>query len=153
MKEPAEPAKVVTTERVEVIAGLNELLEAERAGVATLARLRAEAPQEMVEHLKRIGQDEAWSCAGLHRSIQTLGGQPTDRTGDFADKVMALDGLVPRLELLSKGQKWVARRLEKLIAIDLPEDVHDFLTEMLRRHDENIAWCDERAAELKAAQR
>ena len=146
-------AKLTTTDQVDVVAGLNELLEAERAGVATLARLRAEAPPELIEDLKRIGQDEAWSCAGLHRSIQTLGGQPTSRTGDFADKVMALDGLAARLELLSKGQKWVARRLEKLIEADVPDDVREFLQEMLRRHNENIAWCDERAAEIKAAQR
>ena len=145
-------AKLTTADQVDVVAGLNELLEAERAGVATLARLRAEAPQELIEDLKRIGQDEAWSCAGLHRSIQTLGGQPTSRTGDFADKVMALDGLAARLELLSKGQKWVARRLEKLIEADVPDDVHEFLQEMLRRHNENVAWCDERAAELKPTQ-
>ena len=62
MKEPAEPAKVVTTERVEVIAGLNELFEDERAGVASLARLRTEAPPGMVDHLKRIGQAETWYC-------------------------------------------------------------------------------------------
>ena len=145
-------AKLTTADQVDVVAGLNELLEAERAGVATLARLRGEAPQELIEDLKRIGQDEAWSCAGLHRSIQTLGGQPTSHTSDFADKVMALDGLAARLELLSKGQKWVARRLEKLIEADVPDDVHEFLEEMLRRHNENIAWCDERAAELQAPQ-
>ncbi|HEX2173131.1 MAG TPA: DUF6306 domain-containing protein [Dehalococcoidia bacterium] len=145
-------ARVETIDREQIITGLNELLEAERAGVATLARLREDAPAEYLEDLKRIGQDEAWSCAGLHRSIKTLGGEPTGKTGDFADKVMALEGLIERLELLSKGQKWVSRRLERLVETDTPAEVHEFLVEMLRRHDENIAWCDDQAAELREAQ-
>lgn len=150
MPEEQRPVAQATTN--ELIDGLNELLAAERAGVATLAGLRESAPAEFLDDLKRIGQDEAWSCAGLHRSIQTLGGEPTGQTGDFAQKVLALDGLAEQLELLSKGQTWVARRLEKYVAADTPAEVHDFLSEMLRRHNENVAWCDERAVELRQAQ-
>lgn len=144
-------SRTTTDAAIDVVAGLNELLEAERAGVDTLTRLRAGAPAALLEDLKRIGQDEAWSCAGLHRSIQALGGTPTDRRGDFADKVMALDGLPAQLELLSKGQRWVSRRLERLVEVETPAEVNEFLREMLRRHDENIAWCDERAVEIRAA--
>jgi hypothetical protein len=144
--------KTQTLDRDQIIAGLNELLEAERAGVQTLARLREDAPAEFLDHLRRIGADEAWSCAGLHKSVTTFGGEPTSKTGDFADKVMALDGLTDRLELLSKGQKWVSRRVERLIEVETPSEVHEFLVEMLRRHDENIAWCDDRARELREAQ-
>jgi nitronate monooxygenase len=150
--EQSNPQTTTTTATSdELVAGLNELLEAERAGVATLARLRAEAAEELIADLRRIGQDEAWSCAGLHRSIKTLGGEPSDQTGDFADKVMALEGLAPRLELLSKGQVWVARRLSRWIATEPPEEVREFLSEMLRRHEENIAWCDERAKAIRDA--
>lgn len=150
MGEERRPVAQATTD--ELIDGLNELLAAERAGVATLAGLRNSAPAEYLDDLKRIGQDEAWSCAGLHRSITTLGGDPTNRTGDFAEKVLALDGFVERLELLSKGQTWVSRRLEKYVAADTPTEVHEFLSEMLRRHNENVAWCDQQAAELRQAQ-
>lgn len=144
--------RVETIDRGQIITGLNELLEAERAGVQTVARLREDAPAEFLENLKRIGADEAWSCAGLHKSITTLGGEPTGKTGDFADKVMALDSLIERLELLSKGQKWVSRRVERLTEVETPPEVHEFLVEMLRRHDANIAWCDDRALELREAQ-
>ena len=48
---------------------LNELLEAERAGVDTLSRLFPEAPSpEMQTLFEQVRDDEAWSCAGLVRS-------------------------------------------------------------------------------------
>jgi hypothetical protein len=48
---------------------LNELLEAERAGVDTLSRLFPEARSpEMQKLFEEVRNDEAWSCAGLVRS-------------------------------------------------------------------------------------
>ena len=68
---------------------LNELLEAERAGVEALSRLCPEArTAQMLELFQQVRDDEAWSCAGLARSIKTLGGMMSERKGDFAEKVM-----------------------------------------------------------------
>ena len=54
---------------------LNELLEAERAGVDTLSRLFPEARgPEMQTLFAQVRNDEAWSCAGLVRAIETMGG-------------------------------------------------------------------------------
>ena len=131
---------------VTVIDRLNELLEAERAGVETLSRLIPEAPDHAARTLfEQVRDDEAWSCAGLARSIRTLGGALSDALGDFAAKVMAEPTLAARLKLLNRGQGWVARRL---IGETLPSDVTTFLTEMKRRHIVNIEACDRLAERL-----
>ena len=68
---------------------LNELLEAERAGVDTLSRLFPEARSpEMQKLFEQVRDDEAWSCAGLVRAIKTMGGTISEKKGDFAEKVM-----------------------------------------------------------------
>jgi nitronate monooxygenase len=125
-----------------VVDRLNELLEAERAGVETLSRLIPEAPDSEARTLfEQVRDDEAWSCAGLARSIRALGGVMSEARGDFAAKVMAEPGLAARLELLNRGQAWVARRLDGLIGEALPDDATSFLREMKRRHLVNIEAC------------
>lgn len=122
---------------------LNELLEAERAGVETLSRLLPEARTPGMRRLfEQVRDDEAWSCAGLARSIKTLGGVPSEKKGDFAEKVMGEATLAARLELLNRGQMWVVRRLDALGGETLPASVADFLTEMKARHLANIAACE-----------
>ena len=50
---------------------LNELLEAERAGVDTLSHLFPMARNPVMQKLfEEVSNDEAWSCAGLVRSIK-----------------------------------------------------------------------------------
>lgn len=126
-----------------VIDRLNELLEAERAGVETLSRLFPEARiPEMQKLFEHVRDDEAWSCAGLVRSITTLGGVPSTVKGDFAEKVMSEPTLVNRLRFLNRGQEWVVKRLGRLLDEALPASVSEFLEEMQRRHIANIAACD-----------
>jgi hypothetical protein len=128
---------------------LNELLEAERAGVETLSRLLPDAcTPEMRELFEQVRDDEAWSCAGLARSIKTLGGVISEKKGDFADKVMAEPTLAARLRLLNRGQGWVAKRLDALLGEALPPPVNEFLAEMKARHLANIAACDKLAESL-----
>ena len=106
---------------------LNELLEAERAGVDTLSRLFPEARSpEMQTLFEAVRDDEAWSCAGLVRSIKTLGGTISDKKGDFADKVMNEPTLAARLRLLNRGQGWVVKRLDGLLGETLPASVGEF---------------------------
>ncbi len=131
----------------EIVQRLNELLEAERAGVEVCAAL-AEALPELKAELDRLRKDEAWSCAGLHRRIIALGGAPTGKKGDFAQKVMALQDLVERLQLLSRGQRWVVKRIDALLEGGLDPETRAFLEEMRRVHLVNIEWCDRKADAL-----
>jgi len=129
---------------------LNELLEAERAGVETLSRLFPEArTPEMRKLFEEVRDDEAWSCAGLARSIKTLGGVMSEKKGDFAEKVMSEPTLAAQLRLLNRGQGWVVKRLEGLLGETLPAPVSEFLKEMKTRHIANIEACDRLAESLK----
>jgi nitronate monooxygenase len=128
---------------------LNELLEAERAGVDTLSRLFSEARSpEMQKLFEEVRDDEAWSCAGLVRSIKTMGGTISEKKGDFAEKVMSEPTLTARLRLLNRGQGWVVKRLDGLLGETLPASVGSFLTEMKTRHVGNIEACERLAASL-----
>jgi hypothetical protein len=136
---------------VTAIDRLNELLEAERAGVDTLSRLFLEARGlEMQKLFEGVRDDEAWSCAGLVRSIRTLGGAVSEKKGDFAEKVMREPTLAARLQLLNCGQGWVVKRLDGLLAETLPGSVAGFLDEMKTRHITNIAACERLAKSLEA---
>jgi len=131
---------------------LNELLEAERAGVDTLSRLFPEARNpEMQKLFEEVRDDEAWSCAGLVRSIKTMGGTISEKKGDFAEKVMREPTLPDRLRLLNRGQGWVVKRLDGLLGEAIPASVHGFLEEMKTRHLTNIEACERLAESLKAA--
>jgi Domain of unknown function (DUF6306) len=116
---------------VTLIDRLNELLEAKRAGVDTLSRLRPEAGSpEMQKLFEEVRGDEAWSCAGLVRSIKTMGGTISEKKGDFTEKVMREPTLAARLRFLNRGQGWV---------------------EMKTRHITNIEACERLAESLKTA--
>ena len=134
---------------MDTVARLNELLEAERAGVETLSRLLPAAPDPAARRLfEAVRDDEAWSCAGLVRAIRDLGAQPTSAKGDFAGKVMAEPTLAARLSLLNRGQEWVAKRLDVLVAARLSAASTEFLTEMRARHVRNIEACERLVKEL-----
>lgn len=135
-----------------VVDRLNELLEAERAGVDTLSRLFPEARgPEMQKLFEVVRDDEAWSCAGLVGAIKTLRGAVSDRKGDFAEKVMREPTLGARLRFLNRGQGWVVKRLDGLLAEPLPETVSGFLEEMKTRHVANIEACERLARVLDPA--
>ena len=78
----------------------------------------------------------------LSGRIEELGGQPTEVTGDFFEKVAAKEGLEARLSFLNRGQEWVVRKLEEIIPTLPSGGLRDDLAEMLRRHHVNIADCD-----------
>ena len=133
-----------------VVDRLNELLEAERAGVETLSRLCPEARSpEMRTLFEAVRSDEAWSCAGLAGSIKTLGGVMSDKKGDFADKVTSEPTLAARLRLLNRGQGWVVKRIDGLLGETLVESISEFLAEMKVRHLANIEACDRLAESLE----
>jgi hypothetical protein len=105
----------------------------------------------MQKLFEEVRNDEAWSCAGLVRSVKTMGGTISEKKGDFADKVMRERTLAARLRFLNRGQGWVVKRLDSLLAETLPASVGSFLAEMKTRHITNIEACERLAESLKAA--
>jgi hypothetical protein len=135
----------------EIIDSLNELLEGERAGVhAALGLANSNAIGFSHGELQKFAEDEGWACGGLRHAILRCGGRPSERTGDFAAKVLALSAEGERVSLLARGQVWAVRRIEALLAKDLDPDTRAFLTEMREQHLENVEACHRRAEELEA---
>ena len=135
----------------EIVRRLNELLEAERAGVEAAAALRKTDASGLTEaDVKKFGDDEAWACAGLRQAILGYGGVLSDRTGDFGRKVAALESEGERMSLMARGQAWVVKRLDALLAMPLDQETQAFLAEMREQHLENIDACNRRAEELGA---
>lgn len=122
---------------------LNALLEAERAGVETANHLLKHHPSEELDaQYKQVKEDEAWSCAGLHKAILREGGVPSIQVGAFVDKVIALDTLKEKLVLLNKGQAWVARKIDEANTYGTQPETEAFLKEMKDRHHTNIGEMD-----------
>ncbi|GBF11162.1 DUF6306 domain-containing protein [Tepidibacillus infernus] len=121
---------------------LNQLLEAEKAGVVTLDFFQKAYPDVELP-LDLIKSDESWSTNGLIESVKREGGVPSKNTGDFADKVKAQEGLSNRLSLLNKGQSWVVRKIDDLFQMELHEETRSFLTQMKKKHIENIQTCQD----------
>jgi len=135
----------------EIVDRLNELLECERAGVdAALGLGASAAPGFTHGELKKFAEDEGWACGGLRKAILRFGGTPSERTGGFAEKVMALSSEGERVSLLARGQAWVVKRIEALLAKELDPETRAFLVEMREQHLENIEACHRRAEELEA---
>jgi hypothetical protein len=126
----------------EVLGLLNVLLQAERAGAKVAVRLSQAATDQAVDTaLRAVAKDEARFCAMLRQHIERLGGTPTRKTGDFHDKVMALDTMEARLRLLNRGQGWVVRKLREALPRIHDDALRHDLREMLMVHERNIADC------------
>jgi len=121
---------------------MQELLEAERAGVQCLAAMADEAPEgEKKNFLIFLRDDEGRFCAGLYRLIRERGGTPTGKVGAFAEKVLALAGEAERLALLIKGQSWVVRKIDEIPSADMNSAEAAFFTDMRKAHVVNIEAC------------
>ena len=125
--------------RDELLAALDELLEAERAGARVALHTAKDAPAELTPLVRAIQHDEARWCALLTQSIQRLGGTPSRRTGDFHEKAMAIEDLPARLAFLNRGQRWVARKLQALLPRVGDAQLQAGLGAMLAAHEANIA--------------
>lgn len=121
---------------------MQELLEAERAGVRCLAAMADQAPEgDRKDFLLFLRNDEGKFCAGLYRLIQARGGTPHDRVGAFAEKVLALEGDAEQLALLIKGQSWVVRKIDEIPPGEMNAGEKAFFAEMREAHVENIEAC------------
>ena len=123
----------------ELIACLNELLEAERAGArVALETARAAGNPAIAELMQHIQHDEARWCAMLLRRIKGLDGVASPRMGAFYGKAMAIDDLAARITFLNRGQGWVVRKLREIIPKVRDASLHEDLNHMLSSHIANI---------------
>lgn len=135
----------------EIVGRLNELLEAERAGVeAAIGLSQADLKSYTRDDIRKFGEDEGWACTGLRRAIVRNGGFPSVGSGDFGRKVMALESEGERLNLLARGQAWVVKRIDALLVMELDLQTKNFLAEMRELHVENLDLCNRRAEEIAA---
>lgn len=126
--------------REELLAFLNELLEAERAGARVTARTSSDARDPAIKTLMReIYRDEAHWCAMLLRWIANLEGTASPNVGAFYEKCMAISDLRARMAFLNRGQGWVARKLREMLPKTRDDAMHADFADMLKSHENNIA--------------
>ena len=128
----------------ELIAFLNELLEAERAGArVTLESAQAVGSGPAADLLRAIQHDEARWCAMLLKHLKARGAAPSPKTGAFYEKAMAVADLGQRLAFLNRGQGWVVRKLKEMLPRVRDDGLHADFADMLRSHEVNIALAEE----------
>ena len=120
---------------------LNRLLEAERAGHALLDTLSQTTADSGLKSLfASFTEVEVSDVSVLEGLIRLHGGTPSTATGDFAQKVLQIEDLQGQIDLLSRGQAWVARKVEQALNLHPPPDIAAFLKEMANRHRHNVEW-------------
>ena len=133
----------------QVVDGLNALLEAERAGARVLAILRdsVDARSPLHDLLGALQKDEGANAVQLYQTLRRLGGAASHETGAFVGKTLAIEGLVPRLRFVNKGQAWVVRKIDEVLPLIDDDAARGMLENMRRSHLDNIAACDALLAE------
>ena len=122
---------------------MNALGEAERAGGRVLHELGPMAKSaELRELLKKVGHDEGYFAGEISAHIRRLGGNASNKTGDFVEKVRAVPDLSGKLALLNRGQRWVIRKITEQLPSIADAELHGFLTVMAKAHETNIAAVD-----------
>ena len=139
-------------ERQQVLAELESLLEAERAGArVTMPQATDPGTEAGRALIERVHHDEVRWCGVLMAAIRALGGSPGTRTGAFYEKAMSIDDLQARLELLNRGQAWVVRHVEALLPRIEDRAIVTDLTAMLEAHRDNIALTETYLAQQRGA--
>lgn len=123
---------------------LNTLGEAERAGGRVLHELTEQAKSlDLRELLKKVGHDEGYYAGELVAHVRRLGGSPSNKTGDFVEKVREVADFRGKLELLNRGQRWVIREIDKNLPNIDDEPLRAFLRVMAKGHHVNIGALDD----------
>src|SRR5436305_1881088 len=73
------------------------------------------------------------------KPTRRLGGEPSNRTGDFFAKAKARQGWPARFDLLVRGQRWVESRIRESLPLVTDGDLASFLQEMADTHRVNVA--------------
>ncbi|MBV8056479.1 MAG: hypothetical protein JO071_14690 [Deltaproteobacteria bacterium] len=118
---------------------LNMMGEAERAGGRVLYELTGQAQSlELKELLKKVAHDEGYYAGELAGHVRRLGGSASNKTGDFVEKVRAVDDFKGKLELLNRGQRWVIRKIDESLPSISDQYLQAFLRIMAKGHHVNI---------------
>jgi hypothetical protein len=127
------------TETTTLLNFFNMLLEAERAGVTVLNELNMQVEDRRFKPiLEKFLRDEGVNCRILVSLIHDLNAKPSDKTGAFVDKIRALDNLDEKMQLLIRGQAWVARKIKEF-RFNLPAgSTYLFLEAIKVQHEENV---------------
>lgn len=126
-------------ETAEIVARLDELLEAERAGALVAFETAAEVTdQGRSDLIGVIHRDEGRWCSMLARELRRLGAPRSRNVGAFHGKAMAIADIDERLSFLNRGQAWVVRRLEDLLPRLEEGQLRANLTDMRDAHLRNI---------------
>lgn len=128
----------------EIIAKLQPLLEAERAG----ARIALDSINQLDKDLANrvetealfahIKADETRYCKMLLEQIERLGGMPSKKVGDFYEKCMVIENVTERIAFLNRGQAWVVRKLDELLGSIADQELIAALKEMRDTRTTNI---------------
>jgi hypothetical protein len=117
----------------------NMLLEAERAGVTVLSEMDKQVEdQQLKPILKKFLRDEGVNCRILVSLIHDLNAKPSDKTGAFVDKIRALDNLDEKIQLLIRGQAWVARKIREFQSHLPIGSAYLFMDAIKVQHEENV---------------
>ena len=118
---------------------LNTLGDAERAGGRVLHELTSQARSlELKEMLKKVAHDEGYYAGELSHHVRRLGGNASNKTGDFVEKVRAVGDFRGKLELLNRGQRWVIRKIDESLPSVNDLYLQAFLRGMAKGHHVNI---------------
>ena len=136
----------------ELLALLDVLLEAERAGAKVIAAFLDDYERDTPawRQLAAVQRDEAKNCAILIDLIRRSNGAPSAAIGDFLEKALAVQGRVARLRFLNRGQNWVARKIREALPQIGDDSVRGALAAMLESHLLNIEACDALMETLEA---
>ena len=121
---------------------LNLLLESEHSGVVALDWLAARVENDELKQLLTTSrEDESATVHELEDLIRSAGGLPSQRIGPFATKVAAAGTLPQQLQLLIRGEEWVARKVEEALALATAGGpIRDYLQKMAQRHRFEVEW-------------
>jgi hypothetical protein len=145
----AQNAYLGYLDRDSLVAELNTLLEAERAGARVAGRLISDAKRPELKALARVIQrDEIRWCRMLSAGLRTLQATPSQAVGGFYGQAMAIPDIEARFAFVNRGQAWVVRKLKSLIPKVRPDQLHADLLGMLAAHDHNIARAEATLAGL-----
>lgn len=122
---------------------LNALADAERAGGRVLHELTPMASNpELRAMLKKVGHDEGYYAGELLAQTRRLGGNPSNKTGDFVEKVRAVPDFIGKLKLLNRGQSWVVRKIREGLPNIGDDELKGFLLAMAAGHEMSIGALD-----------
>ncbi|CDO38909.1 DUF6306 domain-containing protein [Novosphingobium sp. KN65.2] len=142
--DEADDAYMGYAQRQEILDVLNALLEMERA--CSRIALASSQLEEAVGYgclMLNIHEDAAHWCGMLGRHIQSLGGDPSPKTGSFFKKAMALAETLERLALFNHEQSRMVRKLEHLMPRIRDNALHRGLKAMTDKKRAAIEWSSE----------